>query len=130
MVLDTHVLVWWLASPTKLTAKARRAIRSAMASGPLSASAASILEIVTLVRRGRLTLTTSADRWLEDLLRLPELRIESVTAEIAAKAGGFGDEIPGDPLDRIILATAAVLGVPLVTADQRLRRLQPVPTIW
>jgi PIN domain nuclease of toxin-antitoxin system len=130
MVLDTHVLVWWLADPAKLSTKARRAVRSAAASRTVSASAASILEIVTLVRRGRLTLATSIDRWLEDVRSLPELQIEPITVEIAAKAGSFGDEVPGDPVDRLIVATAAVLGLPLVTADQRLRRRPPVPTIW
>jgi PIN domain nuclease of toxin-antitoxin system len=36
----------------------------------------------------------------------------------------------GDPADRLIVATATVLGVSLVTADERLRSLEAPTTIW
>jgi PIN domain nuclease of toxin-antitoxin system len=129
-VLDTHALVWWLADPAKLSLKARRAIQSAASAGELVVSAASVLEIATLVRRGRLTLSVALDQWLSDIQSLPELRIEPVTAEIAARAGSFDEEIQGDPIDRVIIATALLLRSSIVSADTRVRSVRWLRTIW
>ena len=130
IVLDTHALVWWVSGGKPLSARAKRAIRSAQAAGGLNASAISLLEIATAVRRGRLALGSPLDRWCEDLARLPELRIQPVTSEIARVAGSFDASAPGDPADRIIVATALALGARLVTADVRLRRFPQLQTVW
>ena len=130
IVLDTHVLVWWVSGSKALSARAKREIRSAQAAGRLCASAISLLEIATAVRRGRLALGSPLDRWCEDLARLPELQIQPVTAEIARVAGAFDASAPGDPADRIIAATALALGARLVTADVRLRRFPQLQTVW
>ena len=129
-VLDTHALVWWLSEPAKLSADARRVIQSAAEAGELVISAASILEMATLVRRGRLALSNSFDQWLADIRSLPELSVEPVTADIAARAGSFNGEMQGDPMDRIIAATALLLRTSLVSADTRLRALPWLQTIW
>jgi PIN domain nuclease of toxin-antitoxin system len=130
ILLDTHALVWWVSGSKPLSARAKREIRSAQAAGHLNASAISLLEIATAVRRGRLALGFPLDRWCEDLARLPELRIQPVTAEIARVAGSFDASAPGDPADRIIAATALALGARLVTADVRLRRFAQLQTVW
>lgn len=130
IVLDTHALVWWVSGSKPLSARAKREIRTAQAAGRLSASAISLLEIATAVRRGRLALGSPLDRWCEDLARLPELQIQPVTAEIARVAGSFDASAPGDPADRIIAATALALGARLVTADVRLRRFPQLQTVW
>jgi PIN domain nuclease of toxin-antitoxin system len=129
-VLDTHAAIWWMAEPAKLSVKAKRAIQASIVAGDLAMSAASVLEIATLVRRGRLELDRALGEWLEDVQSLPELRIEPVTAAIAARAGSFEAEVPGDPVDRLIVATALILDESLVTADERIQSLGWVRTIW
>jgi PIN domain nuclease of toxin-antitoxin system len=98
--------------------------------GPLHASAISLLEIATAVRRGRLALKVPAESWLDDLCLLPELRLEAVTGSIARRAGFLGDPLPGDPVDRLIVATAQVLGATLITADAGLRKSAEVQSLW
>lgn len=129
IVLDTHVLVWWVAGTGRLSAAAKRAIDQRLRHGPVIASAITVLEIATAVRRGRLELGGPLDQWLADLLALPELRFEPVSVEIARLAGAFDDPTPGDPADRIILATAQTLRARLVSADDRLRA-SPVAVVW
>lgn len=128
--LDTHVLVWWLTDSRQLSSRARRAIGIAARQRQITASAASILEIATLVRRGRLVLTMTLEQWLADLRALPEITIVPVNAEIAARAGAYGDAVHGDPADRMIIATAQLGQARLVTADAAIRSLRVVPTIW
>lgn len=130
IVLDTHALVWWFTGAPGLSVRARRTIQSAARQGPLVASAISVFEIATAVRRERLKIGVSLDQWLGDLRTLPELRFEPVTADIAQLAGTLERSLPGDPADRIIVATAITLQAKLVTADNRLRRLRQVDTIW
>jgi PIN domain nuclease of toxin-antitoxin system len=130
IVLDTHVLVWWLTQARELSTVAKRAIGKHAANGAVVASTISVLEMVTAVRRGRLQLTMPIEQWLADVRSIPELRLEPVSADIAAVAGGLGEPMHGDPADRIIAATATVLGATLVTADERLRSVPALRTLW
>ena len=50
--------------------------------------------------------------------------------DVAAAAERIPLEQLRDPYDRLILATAMSLDVPLVTRDDRIRRLDLAPTIW
>lgn len=130
IVLDTHVLVWWVSGSGRLSARAKRAIDQTLQLSPLIASAITVLEIVTAVRRGRLELGSPLDQWFADLRALPELHFEPVSAEIAHLAGSFPDTTPGDPADRIIVATAQTLRAKLVTADERLSKSPHVAVVW
>ncbi|MEO8300067.1 MAG: type II toxin-antitoxin system VapC family toxin [Burkholderiales bacterium] len=129
-MIDTHVLVWWLAAPDKLSSAARKALRGVNAKSPAVVSAISVLEIATAARRGRLALSMPADDWLRDVGLLPEVRIEPVTAEIARCAGTLDDSLHGDPADRIIVATARTLACRLVSADDKLRSHPDVRAVW
>lgn len=129
-VLDTHAVIWWVTGDKKLSTKASRAIKSAASRRDLVISAASILEIATLARRGRLLLNTELSPWLQDLQSLPELRVEPVTGDIAARAGSYGSDVQGDPIDRLIIATATALEDTVVSADERMRSIEWLKTIW
>ena len=130
IVLDTHVLVWWVSGSGRLPVRAKRAIDQSLRRSPAIVSTISVLEIVTAVRRGRLELGSPLDQWLADLRALPELQFHPVSGEIAALAGSLDEEVPGDPADRIIVATALTLRAKLVTADERLRESPCVVTVW
>jgi len=82
------------------------------------------------MRRGRLRLSMPLDQWLADMNSLPEIRVEPISADIAVVAGGLAEPMHGDPADRLIVATASTLGVPLVTGDEKLPAYKGVKTIW
>jgi PIN domain nuclease of toxin-antitoxin system len=130
IVLDTHALVWWVSGSDRLSAPAKRAIARGVRGGQAVAATVSVLEIATAVRRGRLELDSPLGDWLADLCALPELRFEPLSVEIAQLAGSFDDAAPGDPADRIIIATARVLRARLVTADESLRKSAHVEAVW
>lgn len=130
IVLDTHVLVWWLSAPARLSARARRTISSATRKNGVVASTISVFEIATAARRRRLEFSIAVSDWIDTMLRVPELRIEPISAEIARVGAGLDESMPGDPADRLIMATAMVLGARLVTADDRLRGVTLIDTVW
>lgn len=131
IVLDTHVLVWWVnGDAKKLSRRARQALGHHSKRKELLVCSISVFEIATLARRGRLRFNLPVSEWLGRVRRLPEYHIEPLTDDIAEQAGQFGDTFPGDPADRIIAATALMLRVPLVTHDGKLHAIEHVPTIW
>jgi PIN domain nuclease of toxin-antitoxin system len=84
IILDTHVLVWWVDGDTKkLSRKARQALEQHGKRKELLVASISIFEITTLERRGRLSFRISASEWLTQVRRLPEYRIEPLTDDIA-----------------------------------------------
>lgn len=127
MVLDTHVLIWWLADRPRLGAVAARAIDRAAASDGVILSAISLFEIATAVRRGRLVITMPVERWCAEVRAVDGLRIEPVGADVAERAAAYDGAVHGDPADRLILATAHVLARPLATFDEKLRKSSVVP---
>ena len=131
IVLDTHVLVWWVDGETKkLSRKARQALEQHGKRNELLVCSISFFEITTLERRGRLRFKISASEWLSEVRRLPEYRIEPLTDEVSERAGQFGDTFSGDPADRMIAAMALLREVPLVTHDEKLRSVEYLSTIW
>ena len=88
----------------------------------LRLSAISAWEVATLIRLGRLHVTMRTAEYIERLFHLPGVREVPVTREVAQIAGELSDVLHGDPADRIIVATAAHLGIPLVTRDERILR--------
>ena len=130
IVIDTHVLVWWLSRAPGLSRKAERTLAAHGDRGQIIVSAISLLEIATAIRCGRLRLSMPLDRWLADMNSLPEIRVEPVSADIAVLAGGLAEPMHGDPADRLIVATTSILGVPLVTGDKKLQAYRGVKTIW
>jgi PIN domain nuclease of toxin-antitoxin system len=131
ILLDTHALVWWASDPGQIPARARRRIEDAAESADgVAVSSITVWEIAMLVSRDRLRLTIPLDAWLAHLEALPSLRFIAVSNQIALGAVRL-DGFPGrDPADRMIVATAILLGATLVTADRRLRAYRPVSTVW
>ena len=131
IVLDTHVLVWWVNDDRRnFSRKARQALEQHSKRNELLVSSISFFEIATLERRGRLRFDIPVAQWLANVRTLPEYRLEPLTDDIAERAGQFGDSFSGDPVDRLIAATALLRAAPLVTYDGKLREVEFLPTIW
>jgi PIN domain nuclease of toxin-antitoxin system len=56
--------------------------------------------------------------------------IRALSPSVALIAARLPSDFPGDSMDRIIAATALAENIPLITADQHIRRSRVVKTIW
>lgn len=119
IVLDTHILIWWASDRPELTPSMAATIRAHQTSG-LGISAITCWEVAKLVERGRLDLSMAVDEWLNVALTLAGIRLIELSPEIAVASTQLPGEFHRDPADQIIVATARVLDIPLLTADQRI----------
>ena len=118
ILLDTHVLVWWRAGGERLSARANRAISGA---DRVLVSPLSCWEIATLHRQGRIELDRDPLGWVQALWLVSRVAPAQLSATAATWAGTLDPtRFPGDPIDRLLYATALDLRVPLVTKDTRL----------
>ena len=129
-LLDTHAWVWLVAEPKRLSTRARRHIDREMRSRPLLVSSMSVWEVAMLSERGRLALTIGVEDWVAHCEALPFLSFVPVSNRIALASGRLPGFPSPDPADRIIVATALVLGAIVVTADRHIRAYSQVRTIW
>lgn len=117
IVLDTHVLIWHEHGDRRLGPRARQAFESALKTGGAAVSAISFWEVGMQIRKGRLRFRIDPDAWRRDLRSQGLVEI-GVDGGIASRAGLIAD-MHGDPVDRIIVATA-LEGHQLVTADRQI----------
>ncbi len=129
ILVDTHVVVWLAFDQGQLSRKARAAIDDARKSAAgLAISDITLLELATLVNKGRIRLDISLESFLQEV----ESRfvVLPMSGKVCARATELPDVYPKDPADRIIGATALVAGLPLLTSDRQIRRSKAVRTVW
>ena len=128
VVLDTHAWLWWLSESERLSADAAAAIdRAARVFIP----AISVWEVATLVSRGRLILDRPLDVWLAQAFAHPRAVCADLTWRITARGGQLGASgFHGDPADRLIVATALELGLPLISKDAQIHLWDGIDPVW
>ena len=117
LLLDTHIWIWSLLEPARLVTKVASALRSPR--NELWLSPMSVWELLILVERGRVALEMDVDTWLAEATQRAPMIEAPVTTEIARDSRTV-KVAHDDPVDRFLAATARVLDLTLVTADQRL----------
>ena len=115
LLLDTHVLLWWLDNPALLSSEARRAI--AEGRNPVFVSAAAVWEIAIKKARGKLEAPDNLGEVLEQERFQPLPITIPHTLALASLPS-----IHEDPFDRIQVAQAKIEELILVTRDERLKK--------
>ncbi|MGH7059238.1 MAG: type II toxin-antitoxin system VapC family toxin [Stellaceae bacterium] len=124
VLLDTCAVIW-LANGDPMATAALAAIVDAGVGGGVYVSPISAWEVGLLSRprtRSAPTLQFLPDpkTWFARVMAGPGIREASFTPEIAIDASFLPGSLHGDPGDRLIVATARHLGVPIITRDRRI----------
>ena len=117
LLLDTHVLLWWLGDPDRLTAFARKAIADPRNSVYVSATSA--WEIAIKIATGKLSVPPNAHSWLPQAVRASQFTPLPITIEHALGV----EHLPrhhADPFDRLLVSQAVAERLTVVTADSQM----------
>jgi len=126
VLLDTHVWIWLsIGDLHSLSPQGQRSLNDM----PRWISAISCWELAKLVELRRLGFTISTLSWIRRSLNENHIRIAKLTPEIAVESTNLKG-FHRDPADQIIVATSRVLGMPVVTVDQRIIQFGDVESIW
>jgi PIN domain nuclease of toxin-antitoxin system len=117
ILLDTHVAVW-LSADSNLKASVRSKLERAYRDNQLFLSPISAWEIGMLVAKKRLDFGESPLGWLQTFISKFRIKIADLTPEIAINSTYLPGELPGDPADRILVATARAHSAMLASADE------------
>ena len=110
LLLDTHVLLWWLDDPSLIAGDARELIADPRR--PVFVSAAAAWEITIKRQLGKL----DAPDDLEDALERERFQHLPIAIRHAVAVAEL-PPIHGDPFDRIQIAQARLEGLTIVTRD-------------
>ena len=113
-LLDTHVLLWWLANDPKLSADVREIIRNPV--NDSFVSAATIWEIAIKTSLGKLKQPDD----LLAVLRDNRFQVLDISAEHCLKVGSLPWHHK-DPFDRMLISQALVEGLTIITVDQKFK---------
>jgi PIN domain nuclease of toxin-antitoxin system len=118
-VLDTHVWIWVVEGDrTSLAPSAIEVIERAARGGAVRVSAISVWEVAMLEAKGRISLSRPVDAWVHAALRAPGVGLLPLSPEIAIESTRLPGAPRGDPADRILMASARILGGQLATCDR------------
>lgn len=130
ILLDTHSWIWWVDQQSQLSPMAERALSKITEKNPVLVSSMSVWELYMLVKKGRLSLKTDPAHWVHQCELSPKIRFVAVDNEITRISVQLPKEVPEDPADRLIIASAISLGATLITKDQKIRASRVVQTLW
>lgn len=123
LLLDTHIWLWSLREPQQLGKRVQRELLDR--NNRVWLSPISVWEALVLHRKGRIILHTNLETWLTEATA--GFSEAPLTHEMALIAESL--PIHDDPADRFLAGTAKVLGLTLVTADQKLLGLGDIATL-
>jgi PIN domain nuclease of toxin-antitoxin system len=123
LLLDTHVWLWGLLEPERISKKARAALEAPDTQVHLSPI--SVWEALLLVELGRVRVTGTAASFVRGALESAPFIEAPLTLAVAFESRRLALDT-ADPADRFLAATAAVHELTFVTADRKLQRIPGV----
>jgi PIN domain nuclease of toxin-antitoxin system len=117
LLLDTHIWIWSVLDPTRLSQRIARAIDKA--ENELWLSPISVWELFRLTQKGRVQLNEDTLSWTRRTVEQLQLHEAPLTFDVALETCAL-NLTHSDPSDRLIAASAKVFDLTLLTADEKL----------
>ena len=124
LLLDTHVWIWSQENPDLLPPQTREAINDR--SNGCAVSVISELEIARLAQRKQIELDRGVEEWIDKSIAVLGAHEIELSRVIAVEAYRLPGAFHRDPADRVLVATARLFGMTLVSADRQLLRYRHV----
>ncbi len=128
IVLDTHALLWWTLAPEKLSSSAAEVCERMERDGGF-ASSISMWELGVKIRNGKLDLGFPFEEFVGRVEEGGVVELLPVDTSIWVRTATLDWE-HRDPADRVIVATALQLRLPILTKDETMHGYGAVQCVW
>ena len=128
ILLDTHIWVWWVHGDENLSSVLFDLISDNEEEG-IGVSIITCWEVAKLVEYGRIELPVKVKEWFDKALGYPGVNLLPLSPEIAVESTQLPGNFHRDPADQIIVATARIHGIKLVTVDSKIIAYSHVDTV-
>jgi PIN domain nuclease of toxin-antitoxin system len=129
ILLDTHAWWWAISEPERLSSVAKDLIDHTPTNQRCVASI-SLWEFSMMVSKSRINLRIPIGEWFLHAIGMAGTRVIPLSEDIAPESCNLPGDFHKDPGDRIIVATARIYGIRLVTKDRKIREYPYVQTVW
>lgn len=120
LILDTHVLIWVMTGNSMIKEHFRKNLKIALHDDRALVSTLSFWEIGMLVQKNRISLDMDPMEWTNQVLETEGLQTCDLTPEIAINSTRLCGVVHGDPIDRMLIASAQEENATLVTCDSKI----------
>ncbi|MEI8038480.1 MAG: type II toxin-antitoxin system VapC family toxin [Verrucomicrobiota bacterium] len=120
-VLDTHIWIWWMLGDPRLKQVEREALDALPPHARPVLCDISLWEFATLVDLGRVEIHGGIEDWLQVAASPATVRVQPILPGIVAEMNRLPASFHRDPADRLIVASARFLKLPLATQDRKIR---------
>ncbi len=128
-ILDTHVLIWMVEAPENLSAKVKTILQTATAD-EIAISAITPWEIAKKTAIGKLRLGCPVASWLKKATNSSGITLLPLGIDVSIESNQLPGIFHKDPADQIIVATARMHQLTLITVDKKLLEYPHVHTLW
>lgn len=126
-LLDTHAWIWALEAPEKLPDPIR-ALLLEPDHLPFGLAAISPWEVAKKESKGLLHLSMPVRQWIEYATQAPFIEVLPFSVDIALESVHLPSPFHKDPADQMIVATARLHSLVLISVDRRLHTYPHVRT--
>ncbi len=130
ILLDTHIWLWLLHNPNKLSKTAQAVIQSEETHNGLLVSAISVWKVAVKSSIGKLDLPFPITQWYQLAKSHSGIVIESLSPLDTIASTQLQGDFHKDPADRILVAIAKRYDISLVTCDTKILNYPYVKSIW
>jgi PIN domain nuclease of toxin-antitoxin system len=118
LLLDTHTWIWLVRGEPRFAEDVLELMSASAGARSLFLSVMSIWELSLLEAKGRIRLNLPCPTWVRTALERSSALTTPLTPEIAIESNRLPGAFHNDPIDRILIATARIEGLTLVTRDR------------
>jgi PIN domain nuclease of toxin-antitoxin system len=129
ILLDTHTWIWSHSATKLLSDDVKNRIKKTLTDQRAIASI-SIWEFAMMVVKGRINVKIDPKLWLDNAIKKSGIKVIELSPEIAMESCNLPGDFHKDPADQIIVATARIHNLTLLTKDRKILQYRHVNALW
>jgi PIN domain nuclease of toxin-antitoxin system len=119
IIIDTHIWIWWVTNAQRLN-KEHRTFLEKQKIGEIALNCISCWEVAKSVEVGKLQMNVPLEQWLNEAVNSYNISLLPLDIPTVVESTRLPGNFHKDPADQLIVASARILDIPLLTEDSKI----------